>query len=110
MTETAQANTNSEPTSAGDQKLDDVLLAMDVVDTLRHREQLVARELDEEGREEELLQRLKDIYEAQGIEVPERILKDGVAGPQRTALLLHASKELAVGTSRPYLCFTRSMA
>lgn len=58
--------------------LDDVLLAMDVVDTLRHRERLVARELDAAGREAELIARLKEIYAAQGIEVPEHILRDGV--------------------------------
>jgi hypothetical protein len=59
-------------------KLDDVLLAMDVVDTLRHRERVVDIELDAEAREAQLIQRLKEIYDAQGIEVPERILKDGV--------------------------------
>ena len=31
--------------------LDDMMLAMDVVDTLRHRERLVERELDEDLRE-----------------------------------------------------------
>ena len=60
------------------QSLDDVLLAMDVVDTLRHREEIVLRELDKEGREAELIERLKQIYAAQGIDVPERILQDGV--------------------------------
>ncbi|MBF18380.1 MAG: hypothetical protein CME88_08395 [Hirschia sp.] len=58
--------------------LDDVMMAMDVVDTLRHREQLVLRELDKDGREAELVERLKEIYTAQGIEVPENILRDGV--------------------------------
>ena len=60
------------------QDLDDVLLAMDVVDTLRHRERVVARELDAEGREKELIARLKEIYAAQGMQVPERILREGV--------------------------------
>jgi hypothetical protein len=60
------------------QKLDDVLLAMDVVDTLRHREQIAAHEFDADARETQLIERLKEIYGAQGIEVPERILKDGV--------------------------------
>lgn len=59
-------------------QLDDVLLAMDVVDTLRHRERVVDTELDAEARETQLIARLKDIYAAQGIEVPDRILKDGV--------------------------------
>ncbi|MEL7453564.1 MAG: DUF6384 family protein, partial [Pseudomonadota bacterium] len=61
------------------QQLDDVLLAMDVVDTLRHREEFVLREIDDEGREAELIDRLREIYKAQGISVPDRILKDGVA-------------------------------
>ena len=38
-----------------EQDLDDVLLAMDVVDTLRHRERVVAHELDAEGRKKSLL-------------------------------------------------------
>ncbi|MBI1360360.1 MAG: hypothetical protein GC155_08765 [Alphaproteobacteria bacterium] len=60
------------------EKLDDVLLAMDVVDTLRHRERVVDQELDAETRETQLIARLKEIYTAQGINVPDRILKDGV--------------------------------
>jgi hypothetical protein len=59
-------------------KLDDVLLAMDVVDTLRHRVSVVDAELNAEKREEQLIARLKEIYGAQGISVPEKILKDGV--------------------------------
>ena len=59
-------------------KLDDVMMAMDVVDTLRHRTRIVDMELNESAREEQLVARLKEIYGAQGIEVPDRILKDGV--------------------------------
>jgi hypothetical protein len=54
------------------------MMAMDVVDTLRHRTRIVDMELNESAREEQLLARLKEIYGAQGIEVPDRILKDGV--------------------------------
>lgn len=61
------------------QPLDDVMLAMDVVDTLRRRERLVSQELDSEGRAESLMQRLRTIYAQQGIEVPEHILEEGVA-------------------------------
>jgi hypothetical protein len=71
MAETAVAE-------ARPQTLDDVMIAMDVVDTLRHREDLVQRELDEEGREAELVARLKKIYHDQGIEVPDHVLADGV--------------------------------
>ena len=79
MTEVPASSKGQSTVPAADRKLDDILLAMDVVDTLRHRDQLVARELDDEGRESDLLERLKDIYKAQGIDVPDRILKDGVA-------------------------------
>jgi len=60
------------------QTLDELMIAMDVVDTLRHREDLVRRELDEEGREAELIERLRKIYREQGIEVTDRVLLDGV--------------------------------
>ena len=59
--------------------LDEVMLAMDVVDTLRRRRRLVERELDAEGREQDLKQRLHKIYAAQGIEVPDHVLEEGVA-------------------------------
>lgn len=59
--------------------LDDVMLAMDVVDTLRRRERIVRKELDEIGREEDLKERLRHIYAAQGIEVPDHVIEQGVA-------------------------------
>lgn len=59
--------------------LDDIMLAMDVVDTLRRRERLVMAELDDAGREEELKQRLRKIYAQQGIDVPDHVLEQGVA-------------------------------
>ncbi len=58
--------------------LEDLMVAMDVVDTLRHREKFVSRELDTEGRRERLIARLRDIYAAQGIEVTDAVLEEGV--------------------------------
>ena len=52
---------------------------MDVVDTLRHAETLVARELSAEDRAASLKARLREIYASQGIEVPDHILEQGVA-------------------------------
>lgn len=75
----AQAQAPAQGAALERPPLDDVMLAMDVVDTLRRRQQLVARELDEEGRELDLKERLRRIYSAQGIEVPDRILEEGVA-------------------------------
>jgi hypothetical protein len=58
--------------------LDEVMLAMDVVDTLRHRQDLVERELAGEAREKQLLDKLRDIYQHQGIEVTDAVLRAGV--------------------------------
>ncbi|HWV19695.1 MAG TPA: DUF6384 family protein [Devosia sp.] len=58
--------------------LDEVMLAMDVVDTLRHRQDLVTRELDGTARESQLIERLREVYRQQGIEVPDHILREGV--------------------------------
>jgi len=58
--------------------LDDVMLAMDVVDTLRHRQDLVERELGELDRAASLIEKLRTIYSEQGITVPDHILKEGV--------------------------------
>lgn len=55
------------------------MVAMDVVDTLRHEQSIATRELDTEGRRERLLQRLRDLYEAQGITVPDHVLAEGIA-------------------------------
>ena len=68
----------AEAPRAASARLDDVMLAMDVVDTLRHQDVLVARELDETRREAELIERLRQIYRGQGIEVPDRVLAEGV--------------------------------
>lgn len=58
--------------------LEDLMVAMDVVDTIRHRRLIVARELDAEGRRERLIERLREIYTAQGIEVTDAALEAGV--------------------------------
>lgn len=92
-------------------KLDDVLLAMDVVDTLRHREQLVLTELDAGAREAALLARLKDIYAAQGIDVPERILKEGVkALEEKRFLYKPPAPSLGVTLAKLYITRDRWLA
>jgi hypothetical protein len=58
--------------------LNDLMMAMDVVDTLRHGEALVERELSGEQRRAKMIERLREIYTSQGITVPDRILEDGV--------------------------------
>src|SRR5210317_235125 len=77
--ETATTNVPGDAQLQGKQPLDEIMLAMDVVDTLRRRQRLVEREFDSEGREQDLKQRLHKIYAAQGIEVPDHVLEEGVA-------------------------------
>jgi hypothetical protein len=58
--------------------LDELMLAMDVVDTLRHRELVLTRELEADDRDHRLLERLREIYTAQGIAVTDDVLAQGV--------------------------------
>ena len=60
------------------QRLSDLMLAMDVVDTLRHHEGIVETELGQKDRDEGLKARLRKIYEGQGLEVSDRILEEGI--------------------------------
>jgi hypothetical protein len=64
--------------SSPPQSLDDVMLAMDVVDTIRHNELIVERELSEGQREEALRKRLREIYSGQGLEVSDRVIDEGI--------------------------------
>ncbi|UCF94340.1 MAG: hypothetical protein JSW39_09335 [Desulfobacterales bacterium] len=59
-------------------ELDQVMLAMDVVDTLRHQQSLVERELKSEEYDHELIDKLRRIYASQGIEVTEEVIAQGV--------------------------------
>lgn len=58
--------------------LEDLMVAMDVVDTMRHRDLIIDRELDSGGRRQRLVARLRKIYDAQGIEVSDAALAAGV--------------------------------
>jgi len=75
-----------------------------VVDTLRRRERLIKRELDAEGREEDLKERLRKIYHAQGIEVPDHILEEGVAALKEDRFVYQPPTEgLGVKLARLYV-------
>jgi hypothetical protein len=64
--------------AAKPQTLDELMLAMDVVDTIRHRELLVERELGQGERDEALRTRLREIYTSQGLTVTDRIIDQGI--------------------------------
>ena len=88
--------------------LDDVMLAMDVVDTLRHRQDLVARELSGEARERQLIEKLRAIYHQQGIEVPDTIIKEGVAALAESRFVYTAPKPgLGVSLAKLYVGRTK---
>ncbi len=74
MSTTLPATAEAKP-----ETLDELMLAMDVVDTLRHQDDLIAREMDETRREAELIERLRSIYKSQGIEVPDEVIRQGVS-------------------------------
>jgi hypothetical protein len=80
---TALAPASSAPSEASQgggpaPKLDELMLAMDVVDTLRHEEGLAAKELGQEDRDLALKARLRQLYQGQGLVVSDRILDDGI--------------------------------
>lgn len=70
--------TGTLPASTDTAPLDEVMLAMDVVDTLRHQRAIVEAELGGEGRRAALVERVRRIYADQGIEVPEEVIEEGV--------------------------------
>ena len=64
--------------AAKPQKLDELMMAMDVVDTIRHRELIVERELSEGDRDAALRKRLHEIYTSQGIAVSDSAIDEGI--------------------------------
>ncbi len=84
--------------------LDDVMLSMDVVDTLRHREDLVERELNDEARRKRLIERLREVYRGQGIEVPDHILEAGVKALEEKRFVYEPPRaSLSVTLARLYV-------
>lgn len=97
----------TEPMSAATAEkapLNDVMLAMDVVDTLRHNQDLVARDLNGEAREKQLIEKLRELYHQQGIEVSDAILKEGVAALGESRFVYTPPKPgLGVALARLYV-------
>jgi hypothetical protein len=89
-----------------DAKLDDVMLAMDVVDTLRHERMLITRDINSEVRRESLVDRLREIYRGQGISVPDDILMDGVKALEEERFRYRAPKD-GFGTKLALLYINR---
>jgi hypothetical protein len=58
--------------------LDEVLLAMDAVDAIRHEQNSVAKDLSDDERRAELVRRVRAQYEAQGIEVSDALIEEAI--------------------------------
>jgi hypothetical protein len=87
--------------------LDELMLAMDVVDTLRHKELVLAREIEAEDRDEDLVERLREIYTGQGIVVTDEILTQGVKA-LREERFVYRPPEASLGRSLALLYVTRA--
>src|SRR3974390_821920 len=70
-------------------ELDQVMLAMDVVDTLRHQQDLVDRELSSDEQDKALIDKVKRMYASQGLEVTDDIIAEGVAALREDRFAYH---------------------
>ncbi len=59
-------------------ELDEVMLAMDVVDTLRHHQAVLERELGADDHDRALIEKVRRIYAGQGIAVTDDVIAAGV--------------------------------
>ncbi len=59
-------------------ELNEIMLAMDVVDTLRHQQSLVDRELGTNDHDQALIAKVRKIYADQGLEVSDDVIAAGV--------------------------------
>ncbi len=66
------------PATADNTPLDELMLAMDIVDTLRHEQSTVDRELQADLRDDALVARIRQVYADQGIAVTEDLIYKGV--------------------------------
>ena len=60
-------------------ELNEMMLAMDVVDTLRYQQSMAERELASDDRDQALIEKVRNIYASQGIDVTDEIITQGVA-------------------------------
>ena len=72
--------------------LDELMVAMDAVDALRHKEGIVQKELGSEERRKHFIEKLKEIYAEQGIGVTDEILEEGVKALEEERFKFHPAK------------------
>ena len=95
----SQAIATTEPA-----KFDELMLAMDVVDTLRHQQDLVDHALAEDARDAALIAKIKSIYADQGIEVSDAIIAEGVEALKKDRFVYQPpATSLSVRLARLYV-------
>ena len=88
------------------QTLDELMLAMDVVDTIRHRDLIVERELGQGDRDNALRDRLREIYRTQGIEVTDAVIDQGIKA-LRESRFVYTPPPPSLGRSLAYVWVRR---
>ncbi len=73
--------------------LSDVMLAMDIADTIRHRERIVEQELSAEEREKALFEKVKKTYASQGIEVSDATIREAIEAIEDERFAYKAPKD-----------------
>ncbi|NVJ66280.1 MAG: hypothetical protein HWE16_07305 [Gammaproteobacteria bacterium] len=76
-----------------DVPLSDVMLAMDIADTIRHRERIVEHELSAEDREKALFVKVKKTYASQGIEVSDATIREAIQAIEDERFAYKSPKE-----------------
>jgi hypothetical protein len=90
--------------SAAKPALDDLMLAMDIVDTLRHDMRIAERELGDDARRDALKRRLREIYSSQGITVPDDMLEEGVRALEQDRFTYKSrASGFSAGLARAYV-------
>lgn len=104
---TTAALPKTAPVVVEEAKLDDLMLAMDVVDTLRHDQRLVEKELAAGYSDEALIARLRDLYKGQGIDVSDEVLVEGVKA-QREKRFTYSGSQAGLGRTLALMWIDRS--
>ncbi|MGF1444881.1 MAG: DUF6384 family protein [Pikeienuella sp.] len=68
----------AEPGRQETPQLDELMMAMDVVDTIRHDRMALDRDLGQDDQDAALKARLRRLYEGQGLSVTDEILEEGI--------------------------------
>ncbi|MGU3402075.1 DUF6384 family protein [Methylobacterium brachiatum] len=83
--------------------LDEVLLAMDAVDAIRHERNSVAKDLSEDEARAELVRRVRSQYEAQGIQVSDALIEEAIrAQDEKRFVFVPPADSLQVRLGRLY--------